>query len=97
MYIIDPITEESCKPHYGKEVLIFLQDGTEIYGVMNRVENGKLFLNDFSGSDLSTTQTSKKRKVTRGKKSSQKSKVNSSAGAIALEPATIALLFAVLI
>lgn len=97
MFNIDPITEESCKPHYGKQVVIFLHDGTEIYGVMSRVKNGQLILNDFSGSYLSTTPTSKKGKLTRGKKSSKKAEMNSSAGVIALELATIALLFVTLI
>ncbi|MFD0696055.1 hypothetical protein ACFQZT_18450 [Paenibacillus sp. GCM10027628] len=43
---IFPVTEQTCKAHYGKPVLIYLYDGSEIYGVLSRVENGRLILND---------------------------------------------------
>lgn len=43
---IFPVTEQTCKAHCGKPVLIYLYDGSEIYGVLSRVENGRLILND---------------------------------------------------
>jgi len=43
---IYPVTEADCKPHCGKPVLIVMQDGSEIYGVLSRVEGGKLYLGE---------------------------------------------------
>ncbi|WP_159885608.1 hypothetical protein [Paenibacillus puerhi] len=48
---IYPITEEECKPHCGKPVLILMQDGTEIYGTLSRVEGGKLYLGEEEGGE----------------------------------------------
>ena len=46
MQRIFPVTEEACRPHCGKPVVVYLQDGTEIHGMLSRVENGQLILND---------------------------------------------------
>jgi hypothetical protein len=62
MYRIHPITEESCRPHCGKPVLVILADGTEIQGVLSRVSGGKLYLNEEGGAEaaLSSKKTSVK-------------------------------------
>jgi hypothetical protein len=59
---IFPITEKSCIALCNKPVLIFLNDGSEIYGILSRVEKGKLILNDQSAgiSNLSTKKSKKK-------------------------------------
>ena len=44
---IDPICEGECRPYYGKPVVLILKDGSEVSGVLSRVENGQLILNDF--------------------------------------------------
>ncbi|MCD1259919.1 hypothetical protein B5M42_013870 [Paenibacillus athensensis] len=46
MQRIDPVTEASCRPHCGKPVLIYLHDGTEVYGVLSRVDKDRLHLGD---------------------------------------------------
>jgi hypothetical protein len=64
-----PITEQTCREHCGKPVLIFLADGSEITGMLSRVEGGKLYLNeqtdmsDESFSDDEPVAPSKKKKV----------------------------------
>jgi hypothetical protein len=62
MQRIFPITEKSCIALCNKPVLIFLNDGSEIYGMLSRVEKGKLILNDQSSgvSNLSTKKSKKK-------------------------------------
>lgn len=52
MQRIHPITEESCRSHCGKPVLLYLNDGTEIQGILSRVSGGKLYLNE-EGGDVS--------------------------------------------
>ncbi|SDE15862.1 hypothetical protein SAMN02799630_04854 [Paenibacillus sp. UNCCL117] len=54
---IYPVTEEDCKPHCGKPVLVLMQDGTEIYGVLSRVEGGKLYLGTEEGGAEATVET----------------------------------------
>jgi small nuclear ribonucleoprotein (snRNP)-like protein len=46
MQPIYPITDKTCRSLYGKPVLIFLNDGSEIYGVLSRIEKNKLILNE---------------------------------------------------
>ncbi|UJF32409.1 hypothetical protein [Paenibacillus hexagrammi] len=55
-----PVTEKSCAAYCGKPVFIYLYDGSEIYGVLSRVENGHLILNDKAATV--TSSQSKKRK-----------------------------------
>ncbi|MCZ8522844.1 MULTISPECIES: hypothetical protein [Paenibacillus] len=43
---IHNICEEECKPHYGKPVVLLLRDGSEIYGTLSRISDGKLVLNE---------------------------------------------------
>lgn len=68
MQPIHPITDKTCRSLYGKPVLIFLNDGSEIYGILSRIEKNKLFLND----DVTTTLNSATKKT---KKTISKSKV----------------------
>ncbi|WP_052488066.1 hypothetical protein [Gordoniibacillus kamchatkensis] len=46
MQRIHPVTAATCRPHYGKPVLIYLTDGTEVTGILSRVQGSKLFLNE---------------------------------------------------
>ncbi|MEK8132118.1 hypothetical protein WMW72_29895 [Paenibacillus filicis] len=41
---IYPISEAECKSHYGKPVLIIMHDGSEVYGILSRIEDGRLIL-----------------------------------------------------
>ncbi len=68
MQPIHPITDKTCRNLYGKPVLIFLNDGSEIYGILSRIEKNKLFLND----DVTTKLNSSTKKT---KKTISKSKV----------------------
>ncbi|MFC0215213.1 hypothetical protein ACFFK0_22735 [Paenibacillus chartarius] len=76
MQRIYPITEEACRCHCGKPVLIYLADGSEVYGMLSRVENGKLVLNEpetaaeASGKSVTTSQrksSARSGKKTRGR------------------------------
>lgn len=88
MQRIYPITEDNCRPHCGKPVLIFLNDGTEIQGILSRVRDGKLYMNEKSDTDKpSQASTRSKKKVTiksakPGKKKGRKPNV----GVAAAEP-----------
>ncbi|NOU75244.1 hypothetical protein GC098_28295 [Paenibacillus sp. LMG 31458] len=68
MQPIYPITDKTCRSLYGKPVLIFLNDGSQIYGILSRIEKNKLFLND----DVTTKLNSATKKT---KKTISKSKV----------------------
>lgn len=62
MQLIHPITEESCRAHCGKPVLLFLHDGTEIHGVLSRVSEGKLYLNEETGAYASAKAKASRKK-----------------------------------
>jgi hypothetical protein len=70
MQRVFPVTEQTCREHCGKPVLIFLNDGSEITGMLSRVEGGKLYLNEQSDtsdenqSDDETVASSSKKKKT---------------------------------
>lgn len=51
MQPIDPITEKACKSLCGKPVLLYLNDGSQIFGVLSRLEKNTLILNEEVGSD----------------------------------------------
>ncbi|WP_019535943.1 hypothetical protein [Paenibacillus ginsengihumi] len=55
MVPINPISEETCRPHYGKPVCVILRDGTEIVGILSRVHEGSLILNEEDGVDKADT------------------------------------------
>ncbi|CAH1209920.1 hypothetical protein PAECIP111891_03441 [Paenibacillus allorhizoplanae] len=65
-----PITEKSCKNLVGKPVLVFLTNGSEIYGIVSRVEKNKLILND--NQQANTKSSSKSTKPTLNKKGKKK-------------------------
>jgi small nuclear ribonucleoprotein (snRNP)-like protein len=65
-----PITEKSCKNLVGKPVLVFLTNGSEIYGIVSRVEKNKLILND--DRKANTKSSSRNTKPTPTKKGKKK-------------------------
>ncbi|NQX63700.1 hypothetical protein [Paenibacillus qinlingensis] len=65
-----PITEKSCKNLVGKPVLVYLTNGSEIYGIVSRVEKNKLILND--NQKPSIKSSSKSTKPTPAKKGKKK-------------------------
>jgi small nuclear ribonucleoprotein (snRNP)-like protein len=65
-----PITEKSCKNLVGKPVLVFLTNGSEIYGIVSRVEKNKLILND--NRHANTKSSSRSTKPTPTKKGKKK-------------------------
>jgi len=96
---IHPISEESCKEHYGKPVLVIMKDGSEISGILTKLDNGKLILN---GDSTAATTNAKASKRKTGKNKS-KAKVSFSpfplspfGSGIVLDLALIAFLFAFL-
>jgi small nuclear ribonucleoprotein (snRNP)-like protein len=104
MQAIYPITGENCKAHYGKPVLIYLHDGSEIQGIMSRVEKGNLILNDVPPSQIEPTarENKMKSKVKRRKKNAAKASIKAidspfdypnSFGAQAIDLTSIAALY----
>ncbi|UKS27275.1 hypothetical protein LOZ80_38575 [Paenibacillus sp. HWE-109] len=69
MQPIHPITEKSCRSFCGKPVLIYLINGSEIYGVLSRVEKNSLILNEETSPKLSST--AKKGKPSKSLKTKQ--------------------------
>ncbi|MCY9691760.1 hypothetical protein [Paenibacillus alginolyticus] len=67
MQPIYPITDKTCRSLYGKPVLIFLNDGSEIYGVLSRIEKNKLILNDDAATKLNTTTKKSKKTISKSK------------------------------
>jgi small nuclear ribonucleoprotein (snRNP)-like protein len=81
MQPIHPITAETCKSLCGKPVLLYLNDGSQIFGVLNRFEKNTLILNDDAPPKLSSTTSKKKNKSsakTRTVKTNNESSVPSS-------------------
>ncbi|SDO81913.1 hypothetical protein SAMN04487897_12355 [Paenibacillus sp. yr247] len=76
MQPIHPITQKTCQGLYGKPVLIYLNDGSEIYGVLSRIEKNTLILNDDTLPKLNTS--SKKTKKTVSNTKSVKTKTSKS-------------------
>ncbi|MFC5451513.1 hypothetical protein [Paenibacillus aestuarii] len=73
MQRIDPINEQTCAALYGKPVLMFLQDGAEIFGTLSRIEDGKLIINDQSAQVAAKPKKKAKAKI---KKSAKKVKIS---------------------
>ncbi|TBL67923.1 hypothetical protein [Paenibacillus thalictri] len=100
MEMIHPVVEEHCRAHYGKTVLVVLNDGTQIPGVLSKVEGGKLYLNAEEGEAV---QSSKLKSASTKSKKTVKRQVKTSAygfgagfgfgPALALDLALITLLF----
>lgn len=62
MLPIHPITEEHCRPHYGKPVFVILTNGSELVGTLSRLEGGKLVLNETEGAKAVTEALARKRR-----------------------------------
>ncbi|MBD0383564.1 hypothetical protein [Paenibacillus sedimenti] len=67
MQRIFPVTEQTCIAHCGKQVLIYLYDGSEIYGTLSRVESGRLILNDTVAAVSSSSKKKPKGKAAKAK------------------------------
>lgn len=69
MQRIHPVTAENCRAHYGKPVLLYLTDGTEVTGVLSRVQGGRLILNEqaAAGQAAKTVTLKKKKAKTKAK------------------------------
>ena len=60
-----PITEKSCRSLVGKPVLVYLTNGSEIYGIVSRVEKNKLILNDNRQAKLKSASKNTKPTLTK--------------------------------
>ena len=67
MQPIYPITEKACRSLYGKHVLIYLNNGSEIYGVLSRFEKNKLVLGDDNAPKLNSSTKKTKRSIPKSK------------------------------
>ena len=74
MQPIHPITDKTCRSLYGKPVLIFLNDGSEIYGVLSRIEKNKLILNDDAIPKLNSATKKTKKTISKSKTVKTKTK-----------------------
>jgi len=63
MIPINPVTEQACRDHFGKPVLIVLRDGSELVATLNGFEDGKLVLNTGEGPVETSGSVSKKPKI----------------------------------
>ncbi|MBP1962665.1 hypothetical protein [Paenibacillus aceris] len=63
MQSIHPITEKTCKSLFGKPVLLYLNDGSQVFGVLSRFEKNTLILNDEARPNLNLTTSKKKSKT----------------------------------
>ncbi|MBV6712059.1 hypothetical protein [Paenibacillus chitinolyticus] len=71
MQRIDPAKSEQIRPHIGRPVLVYLRDGAEIFGILSRLDQRNLILNEEPGVKNLSPKTTKKLKVAKkgGKKS----------------------------
>ncbi|MFD2615158.1 hypothetical protein [Paenibacillus gansuensis] len=76
MYPIYPITKDAVLPFSGQLVCAVLKDGTRHVGILSRVHNGKLILNETEENHRSTTVE----KHPNGKKQANVSKKTRKAG-----------------
>jgi len=74
MELVYPINEDVCSGLVGLPVCAVLHDGTRHYGILSRVENGRLILNDDAESERSDVATAKRSKVRNVKRSAKRSK-----------------------
>lgn len=76
MIQIQPINQEQCKPHYGKEVLVMLKDGEHLAGILSRCGNEKLFLNEETANGTMNSVTAKRTAKGKKKTGAAKRKTN---------------------
>lgn len=74
MHRIHPISEDTIKLHLGLPVCAILHDGTEHYGVISKIEGGKLILNDFP-QEAGPTLKRKKAKEAKRSNASQSAQI----------------------
>lgn len=86
MQRVYPITEETCSALYGRPVLVYLKDGSEVTGLLSRVEKGRLILNDFSAGVSNFIFDQGKRGSGKSKGKSKKSAAKVSVQAFPAEP-----------
>ncbi|OPH56155.1 hypothetical protein BC351_28710 [Paenibacillus ferrarius] len=60
MQPIHPITAKSCRSHCGKPVLIYLNDGSQIFGILSRLDKNNLILNEEARPKLNSAKKSGK-------------------------------------
>ncbi|MFS0840195.1 hypothetical protein [Paenibacillus sp. 1P03SA] len=71
MQRIDPANSEQIRPHIGSPVLVYLRDGAEIFGILSRLDQGNLILNEEPVVERPSAKTGKKLKVAKtGRKKS---------------------------
>ncbi|OCT16733.1 hypothetical protein A8709_08715 [Paenibacillus pectinilyticus] len=69
MQAFHPITEKTCRSLVGKPVLLVLNNGVELAGIVSRIEKNKLILNDSPQAKLNSTPKSTKTTIAKkGKK-----------------------------
>jgi hypothetical protein len=56
MIPIHPIIRGNVEAHYGKPVYIVMKDGTEHIGILSRMKNGQLFLNEQPALDIQSSR-----------------------------------------
>ncbi|MBP1157081.1 MULTISPECIES: hypothetical protein [unclassified Paenibacillus] len=105
---IHPISVKGCKAYYGKPVCVILKDGAQLVGILSRLEKGKLILNDEPAVRLKVkTKKSGAKKGKTGVNTKKALEAQTTAypyapspvqpfggGRIILDPALIAMLFA---
>jgi len=72
--LIDPVTEKQCKAYYGRPVYVMLHDGTQIIGILSKLDGGKLYLN---ADGDKRPNTKRKSKISFKKKSVSKRPIRS--------------------
>lgn len=80
MHLVHPIKPEECRSLTGMYVCAVLQDGNRYYGILSRVDSGKLYLNESAvgdnlispiknaGANSKTKTTARARSKIKGKK-----------------------------
>lgn len=68
MQPFQPITEKYCRSLVGKPVLVYLTNGSDIYGIVSRVEKNKLILNDNQQAKLKSSRNTKPTLTKKGRK-----------------------------
>ncbi|WP_010271492.1 hypothetical protein [Paenibacillus senegalensis] len=76
MHRIYPITEEACKPFWGRPVMVVMNDGTRHIGTLSGIVKNQLILNDESGNPYSLSYPADHKTG----KSSKRAKLNAKAG-----------------
>ncbi|ANE45107.1 hypothetical protein SY83_00630 [Paenibacillus swuensis] len=76
MYPLHPLCEEVVNPHCGQMVCVMMKDGSRHVGVLSRLHNGQVILNDFDSPAAITQVQAPKKKI--GKKAKNSKAANPS-------------------